>query len=81
MFTDAPKRILCIHDLSGAGRSSLAVVTPVLAVMGHQPVMLPTALLSTHTGGLGDPARLATEDWCSAALDHYHSLEMEFDCI
>lgn len=81
MFTDAPKRILCIHDLSGAGRSSLAVVTSVLAVMGHQPVMLPTALLSTHTGGLGTPARLATEGWCSAALDHYHSLEMEFDCI
>ena len=49
--------------------------------MGHQPVMLPTALLSTHTGGLGTPARLATEGWCSAALDHYHSLEMEFDCI
>ena len=29
----------------------------------------------------GRPARLATEDWCSAALDHYQSLELEFDCI
>ena len=52
-----PKKVLCIHDLSGAGRCSLAVILPVLAVMGVQPVALPTMLLSTHTGGLGEPAR------------------------
>ena len=53
-----PKKILCIHDLSGVGRCSLAVILPVLSVMGAQPVALPTVVLSTHTGGLGDPARL-----------------------
>ena len=53
-----PKKILCIHDLSGVGRCSLAVILPVLSVMGFQPVALPTVVLSTHTGGLGDPARL-----------------------
>ena len=50
-----PKKILCIHDLSGVGRCSLAVILPVLSVMGVQPVALPTVVLSTHTGGLGDP--------------------------
>ena len=54
METYEPKRILCIHDLSGAGRCSLAVILPVLAAMGHQPVALPTAVLSTHTGGFGE---------------------------
>ena len=53
-----PKKILCIHDLSGVGRCSLAVILPVLSVMGLQPVALPTVVLSTHTGGLGTPARL-----------------------
>lgn len=53
-----PKKILCIHDLSGMGRCSLAVILPVLSVMGCQPVALPTVVLSTHTGGLGTPARL-----------------------
>ena len=45
-----PKKILCIHDLSGVGRCSLAVILPVLSVMGFQPVALPTVVLSTHTG-------------------------------
>ena len=50
-----PKKVLCIHDLSGVGRCSLAVVLPVLSVMGVQPVALPTVVLSTHTGGPGHP--------------------------
>ena len=29
-----PKKVLCIHDLSGVGRCSLAVILPVLSVMG-----------------------------------------------
>ena len=41
-----PKKILCIHDLSGVGRCSLAVILPVLSVMGFQPVALPTVVLS-----------------------------------
>ena len=48
-----PKKVLCIHDLSGVGRCSLAVILPVLSVMGVQPVALPTVVLSTHTGGFG----------------------------
>lgn len=81
MHSKAPKRILCIHSLACEGRPSLAVIAPTLAAMGCQPVMLPTAVLSTHTGGYGEPARLATEGWCAAALEHYKALELDFDCI
>jgi pyridoxine kinase len=76
-----PKKILCIHDLSGVGRCSLAVILPVLTTMGIQPVALPTVLLSTHTGGFGAPARLDGADYCAAALEHYHALGLTFDCI
>lgn len=76
-----PKKVLCIHDLSGAGRCSLAVILPVLAVMGMQPVALPTMLLSTHTGGLGEPARLDCQAYGRAALAHYKELGLAFDCI
>ena len=48
-----PKKVLCIHDLSGVGRCSLAVILPVLSVMGIQPVALPTVVLSTHTAASG----------------------------
>ncbi len=76
-----PKKILCIHDLSGMGRCSLAVILPVLSVMGVQPVALPTVVLSTHTGGLGTPARLDGCAYGMAALEHYRELGVEFDCI
>lgn len=76
-----PKKVLCIHDLSGAGRCSLAVILTVLAVMGVQPVALPTMLLSTHTGGLGEPARLDCQAYGHAALAHYRELGLAFDCI
>ena len=76
-----PKKILCIHDLSGVGRCSLAVILPVLSVMGFQPVALPTVVLSTHTGGLGTPARMDGSAYGMAALEHYQALELQFDCI
>ncbi len=76
-----PKRILCIHDLSGAGRCSLCVILPVLAAMGHQPIALPTAVLSTHTGGLGEPARMDAPAYGAAALRHYQKIGLTFDCI
>ncbi len=77
-----PKKVLCIHDLSGMGRCSLAVILPVLSVMGVQPVALPTVVLSTHTGGLGTPARLdgsALRPAGAGALSR--ALGVEFDCI
>ena len=76
-----PKKVLCIHDLSGVGRCSLAVILPVLSVMGVQPVALPTVVLSTHTGGFGTPARMDGGSYGAAALDHYRELGLEFDCI
>ena len=36
---------------------------------------------STHTGGLGAPARLDCEAYGHAALAHYRELGLAFDCI
>lgn len=77
----APKTVLCIHDLPGFGRASLSVILPVLSALGVQPVALPTAVLSTHTGGLGTPARLSNPGYGPAALAHYKRLGIRFDCI
>lgn len=72
---------LCIHDLSGVGRCSLSVILPVLSVCGVQACALPTALLSTHTGGLGTPARTDEFGFACAALEHYETLRLSFDCV
>ena len=45
-------RVAAIHDLSGLGRCSLTVALPVLSVMGCQCAPMPTAVLSSQTGGV-----------------------------
>ncbi|MBO6258107.1 MAG: pyridoxamine kinase [Succinivibrio sp.] len=43
------KRILTIQDISCLGKCSLTVALPLLSAMGYETVILPTAVLSTHT--------------------------------
>ena len=45
------KRVASIQDISCLGRCSLTVALPVLSAAGLHTSVLPTALLSTHTGG------------------------------
>ena len=49
------KKIAAIHDMSCFGRCALTVIIPLLSAMGQQVVPIPTALLSTHTGGFERP--------------------------
>jgi pyridoxine kinase len=44
------KRAALINDLSGVGRCSLSVALPIVSACGHECAVLPTALLSNHTG-------------------------------
>lgn len=75
-----PKKVLCIHDLSGVGRCSRQSSAGAVG-HGRAAVALPTVVLSTHTGGFGTPARLDGCDYGMAALEHYRELGLEFDCI
>ncbi len=47
--------VIAVHDLSCFGRCSLTVVLPVISSCGINCAVLPTALLSTHTGGFEKP--------------------------
>ena len=75
------KRVAAIHDLSGFGRCSLTVILPVLSAMGIQVCPVPTAVLSTHTGGLGTPVIKDLTDYLDPCLDHYKNLDIGFDAI
>lgn len=44
------KRIAVINDVTGFGRCSVAVAQPVISAMKVQACVLPTAILSMHTG-------------------------------
>ncbi len=81
MKKDDTKRILAVHDLSAFGRCALTVIIPTLSAMGAQVVPLPTALLSTHTGGFENMTFLDLSDTMMPALEHYKSLELDFNAI
>lgn len=76
-----PPRVAAIHDLSGFGRCALAVVLPVLAAMGCQGCPLPTALLSTHTGGFTDIEKAPCDDFPGRALAHWAASGVSPDCV
>ncbi len=74
-------RVLTVQDLSCLGQCSAAVAQPILSVCGCEAVLLPTMLLSTHTGGLGTPVRRdLTEDMLPVA-DHWQQQGISFDGI
>lgn len=74
-------RILTIQDISCVGQCSLTVALPVISACGVETCILPSALLSTHTGGFkGFTFRDLTEDM-PAIKDHWVSEGIKFDAI
>lgn len=75
------KRVAAIHDISGFGKCSLTVALPILSAAGIETSVLPTAVLSTHTGGFtGFTFRDLTADLKPFA-EHWRSLDLRFDCL
>ena len=74
-------RVLAINDISCVGKCSLSVTLPILSACGVTCDILPTALLSTHTGGFeGYTFRDLTED-IDGILVPWKSLGIRFDII
>lgn len=75
------KRAMLINDLSCLGKCSLSVGLPIVSACGVEAVALPTAVLSTHTGGFeGYVVRDMTEDMRVFAA-HWKAMGVRFDCI
>ena len=75
------KRVLAVHDISCVGRCSLTVALPIISSVGLECSVLPTAVLSTHTGGFtGYTYRDLTED-IEPIEDHWKSLGIGFTAI
>ena len=78
---NSQKRVAAIHDISCVGRCSLTVALPILSAAGLDTSVLPTAILSTHTGGFeGFTYRDLTED-IDPISKHWQSLNLKFDAL
>lgn len=75
------KRILTIQDISCVGQCSMTVALPILSACGQETCVLPSAVLSTHTGGFsGFTFRDLTED-IPAIWQHWKKENIRFDYI
>lgn len=75
------KRVLAVHDISCFGKCSLTVALPVISAAGIETTVLPTAVLSTHTGGFeGFTYRDLTSDLIPV-VEHWKTLDLHFDAI
>lgn len=76
----AYKRILTIQDISCVGQCSMTVALPILSSCGHETCILPTALLSTHTGGFGKP-QVVHLNGLDGFVRHWKENNITFDAI
>ena len=75
----AYKRILTIQDISCVGQCSTTVAMPILSACGHETCILPTAVLSTHTGGFGKPVVQHLQ--VDGMWRHWKEQGIDFDAI
>ena len=74
------KKILTIQDISCLGKCSLTVALPIISAMGVETVILPTAVLSTHTLFMNFTVKDLT-DQLVPITDHWKSENVKFDAI
>lgn len=75
------KRIVSIQDISCFGQCSLTVALPILSAYGIETAILPSSILSTHTGGFtGFTVHDLTEEM-PKIVDHWHRENITFDAI
>lgn len=74
------KKVLTVQDISCLGKCSLTVALPIISACGVETVILPTAVLSTHTAFSGFTFRDLTDDLTSI-LSHWKKENVSFDAI
>lgn len=74
-------RVLAIHDISCIGKCSITAALPILSAAGIETAVLPTAILSTHTGGFtGYTFRDLTDD-IMPIINHWEKEKIDFDAV
>ena len=70
--------VLLLGDITGRSRVALRMLSRVLEDLGHEVLMLPTALIS-NTLNLGSHAALDTTDYLLRSLETWKTLGLRYD--
>ena len=75
------RKVLTVQDISCYGQCSLTVALPIISACGIETAILPSAVLSTHTGGFkGFTFRDLSNDM-EGIVDHWEKSNISFDCV
>ena len=75
------KKLLTIQDISCFGQCSLTVALPVISACGIETVILPSAVLSTHTAGFKNYTFRDLTDDMPAIEQSWHDNNLKFDAF
>jgi pyridoxine kinase len=75
------KRVAAIHDISCFGKCSLTVALPIISSAGIETSVIPTAVLSTHTGGFTGYTYCDLTSDILPIVSHWQTLNLKFDAV
>lgn len=75
------KKIVSVQDISCYGQCSLTVALPILSAYGIETAILPSAILSTHTGGFTDFTVHDLTEEMPKIIGHWAKENIKFDAI
>ena len=75
------KRLLTIQDVSCVGQCSLTVALPVISACGIETAILPSSVLSNHTGGFSGWTFHDLTDDMPGILDRWLTEKISFDAF
>ena len=75
------KKVLTIQDISCYGQCSLTVALPIISACGVETIILPSAVLSTHTGGFTGYTFHDLTDDIPGIWQHWKKEGISFDCL
>lgn len=75
------KRILTVQDISCVGQCSLTVALPILSACGLETAILPSAVLSTHTGGFTGYTFCDLTEEMPKILAHWQKEGIQFEAM
>ena len=75
------KRVLTIQDISCFGQCSGTVALPIISACGHECCIIPSAILSTHTGGFEGFTFCDLTEEMPKIMKHWMDTDIMFDCV
>lgn len=75
------KRVVAINDISCLGKCSLTIALPIISAAGIETAVIPTVVLSTHTGGFTNNTVRDLSDDIVPVAKHWNAENITADAV